>query len=113
MMKYPWLPPPPGLGQRLERHVKLRGMTYIATYIRTCSCISYGVPPSTALFRCVRGRRGEREEGGGGGVKRFENGGRLSFLPDEEANIYRSRRHDDRFSVRLKRSPRREERERD
>lgn len=49
-----------------------------------------------------------------GGLKRFENGGRLSFLPDEEANIpCDDRRHDDRFSVRLKRSPRREEGERD
>lgn len=52
-MKYPWLPPGPTNGA-FERHVKLRGMTYISR-VR----ISYGVPPSTASFDAF-------EEGGRG-----------------------------------------------
>lgn len=39
-------------GKRLELHVKLRGMTYIAS---TCACIGYGVPDDS-FIRCIRGR---------------------------------------------------------
>lgn len=108
-------PPPPGARPtaRTTRQIARNDLYRdVRTYVRVRVLVT--VCPRRQLYSDAFEEGGVRERRGeGGGVKRFENGGRLSFLPDEEANIYRSRRHDDRFSVRLKRSPRREEGERD